>query len=203
MPAIVPLTGGVWAPSPRTFTGADGREITETGTVFRNLAFKNKCEERDMKGSKIECLHCGHIWITKPVMHANKHGINRGRSRPRQCANRQCLVYLQREGKDFRFLQSDDVFTDPIIKASHTQRATKRPHRPVTIEQVIDSIAMSDLNPRGRVASTSGNEEDEDEWTLDEENAARQMIGLRTLTRKKWEKQRKRERIWRENKETD
>ena len=156
-----------------------------------------------MRGSRIECIHCGHVWFTKPVMHANKHGINRGRSRPRQCANRQCLAYLQREGKDFRFLQSDDVFADPIGKTSHIQSATKRPHRPVTIEQMIDSIAMSDLDPKGRVGSTSRNEEDEDEWNLDEENAARQMMGLGPLTRKEWEEQRRRERIWREDKETD
>ena len=156
-----------------------------------------------MKGSRIECLHCGHIWVTKPVMHANKHGVSRGRSKPRQCANRQCLAYLQREGNDFRFLQSNDVFADPIVKISHTQRTTKHPHRPVTIEQMIDSIAMSDLDPKDRAPSTTQEEEDEDEWNLDEENAARQMIGLGPLSRKEWEEQRKMERIWRDDRETD
>lgn len=62
-----------------------------------------------MKGSRIECLHCSYVWVTKPVMHLSKRGISQGRSRPRQCANRSCLTYLRRENVDYRFLDPGTI----------------------------------------------------------------------------------------------
>lgn len=130
-------------------------------------------------------------------MHANKHGVKWGRSKPRQCANRQCLAYLRKEGKDFRFTELPDTFGDRIRVPSLPQQVTKPKGRQPTMDQLIDKWAMTDLDPSGSGTQGSKKEDDENEWNLVDENAARLMLGMKPLTREEWEKQGKKVGLWR------